>query len=182
MTGIGVNSARRLLTVVAVATTVLAGCGVGVPVVTEPACRAHQFPTPFDRVPPCSGPEVLLAAVAGLFAYDPATGVDPPTTFDRVRPLMSAPFQAKAAASVWVLSPVTIVDWNSWVKRGVTMRSEVAITGDDHPPDTATTTARVLSVRLAPANMTPIVFAVYSRAVRVSAESAWLITDLRMPS
>lgn len=164
-----------------VATTLL-GCSPHDRPLITPLCEAEPFPPPHAEVPPCSGVDVLHGSVGTLYRIDPATGIDPRRAFDTARPLMNPAFtvQAGIGASMW--SPITVTQWQAWAEDHITVASTVEVTSDDHPPDTATSTARVLAVRLIPAGRAPVDFAVYARATRRGAESRWLLADLKVLS
>ena len=100
--------------------------------------------------------------------------------FEATRPLMRAAYSAdtRVGASLW--SPITPAVWQDWVDYHVPLRTEVRLTGDEHPPDTATSSSRVLSVTLTPAERTPIVFAVYARSTRQGSQRPWLLAEMQV--
>ncbi|MFD3510085.1 hypothetical protein [Nocardia sp. NPDC058666] len=167
-------------TVFAALVAATAGCSTDPERVIEPGCGADPFPPPYAEVSPCSAPEVLHAAVTTLYQLDPIAGLDARSMFEAAEPLMRAAFAADARVAVSMWAPITTVQWQDWVARRVPLRTDVRVTDDDHPPDTATSSSRVLSVRLTPADHTPIVFAVYARSTRLSAERAWLLADVQV--
>ncbi|MFE7718578.1 hypothetical protein ACFU44_06000 [Nocardia rhizosphaerihabitans] len=147
--------------------------------VVEPACRATAFPPPHDGVHPCSAPEVLHAAVSSLYGLDPLAGRDASATLAAARPLLQPAFAAEARGGMHGCAPISAMRWQDWIDEKVAVSTEVRVRADDHPPDTATSSSRVLSVTITPTGQAPIVFAVYARAVRQSTENAWLLADLR---
>ncbi|WP_043661443.1 hypothetical protein [Nocardia thailandica] len=85
-----------------------------------------------------------------LYRLDPAGGLDPRVVFEAARPLMSGQFAVTAGPGVSMWSPITVTEWQTWVDDHLTVTSDVKVTADDHPADTATSTARVLAVHLTP--------------------------------
>lgn len=150
--------------------------------VVEPICRAEAFPPPLDGVQPCSAPEVLHAAVSTIYALDPILGRDTRATLDAAGPLLRTAFAAQARVGVSMWAPITPGQWQSWVEEKTAVSSEVAVHTDDHPPDTATSVSRVLSVTITPTGQAPIAFRVYARATRHGSESAWLLAELQVMS
>ncbi len=162
------------------ATTAVIGCSTTATRVVESGCGADPFPPPHTEVPPCSAPEVLQAAVETLYDLDPIVGLDTRSMFEAARPLMRPAFAADTRVGVSMWAPITTAQWQDWVDRKVPLRTEVRLTADDHPPDTATASSRVISVTIIPAAETPIVFAVYARSTRLSADRAWLLAEVQV--
>lgn len=148
--------------------------------VAEPACRADSFPPPHSHLHPCSAPEVLHAAVSTIYTLDPILGIDARSTLEAAGPLLHGAFAADARVGASMWTPITTGQWQDWVDQKVALSTEVRMRADDHPPDTATSSSRVLSVTITPTGQAPIVFAVYARATRQSTESTWLLADLRV--
>ncbi|MGW5440551.1 hypothetical protein [Nocardia asteroides] len=171
-----------LSSVLVLAATSLLGCSAHDRPLITPICEAEPFPPPHAEVPPCSGVDVLHGSVGTLYRLDPAAGIDPRSAFDTARPLMNPAFAVRAGIGVSMWSPITVTEWRAWVDAHITVASTVEVTADDHPPDTATSTARVLAVRLIPAGRAPVDFAVYARATRTGAESRWVLSDLKVLS
>ena len=165
---------------VVLAATAASGCSTADAPVVEPVCSAQAFPPPHTEVWPCSASDVLRAAVTTLYQLDPVVGLDARSMFEAARPLMRAAYSTdtRVGASHW--SPITVDLWQDWVEHHVPLRTEVRLTGDEHPPDTATSSSRVLSVTLTPAERTPIVFAVYARSTRQGSERAWLLAEMQV--
>lgn len=162
------------------APTAVSGCSTADAPVVEPICSAQAFPPPHSEVWPCSASDVLRAAVSTLYQLDPVVGLDARSMFEAARPLMRAAYSTdtRVGASLW--SPITVALWQDWVEHHVPLRTEVRLTGDDHPPDTATSSSRVLSVTLTPADRTPIVFLVSARSTRPGSERAWLLAEMQV--
>ena len=131
---------------VVLAATVVCGCSTADAPVVEPVCSAQAFPPPHSEVWPCSASDVLRAAVSTLYQLDPVVGLDARSMFEAARPLMRAAYstETRVGASLW--SPITVDLWQDWVEHHVPLRVEVRLAGDEHPPDTATSSSRVLSV------------------------------------
>ncbi|MFD4429814.1 hypothetical protein [Nocardia sp. NPDC058497] len=175
-------SRHVLPSVLLAATTALVGCTAQDRPPVTPSCEAEPFPPPHAQIPPCSGVDVLQGSVGTLYRLDPSAGIDPRSAFDTARPLMSPAFVVHAGPGASMWSPITVSEWQAWVDARIAVASTVEVTADDHPPDTATSTARVLAVHLTPAGGSPVDFAVYARAIRSGAESRWLLTDLKVLS
>ncbi|MFD5179426.1 hypothetical protein ACFWM1_26705 [Nocardia sp. NPDC058379] len=150
--------------------------------VLEPACGAAAFPPPYDRIRPCSAPEVLQAAVSTLFGLDPLAGRDASAGLAAARPLLQPAFAADARLEMTGREPISTEQWQDWVARKIAVSTEVRVLADDLLPDTASSTSRVLSVTITPTARAPIVFTVYARATRHHSESAWLLAELRVLS
>ncbi|MFD4351553.1 hypothetical protein ACFWPX_03290 [Nocardia sp. NPDC058518] len=165
---------------VVVAATAASGCSTADVPVVEPVCSAQAFPPPHTEVWPCSASDVLRAAVTTLYQLDPVVGMDARSMFEAARPLIRAAYSTdtRIGASLW--SPITVALWQDWVEHHIPLRTEVRLTGDDHPPDTATSSSRILTVTLTPAERTPIVFSVYARSTRHAAERAWLLAEIQV--
>ncbi|MEU4413322.1 hypothetical protein [Nocardia salmonicida] len=144
----------------------------------EPVCSAEAFPPPHSEVWPCSASDVLRAAVTTLYQLDPVVGLDARSMFEATRPLMRAAYSTDTRVGTSLWSPITVASWQDWVEHHVPLRTEVRLTGDDHPPDTATSSSRVLTVTLTPAERTPIAFSVYARSTRQGPERAWLLAEM----
>lgn len=139
------------------------------------------FIAPFDRVDACSAESVMTAALTTAFSYRPAEQITAHAAFDTAAPLMDSTFAARAEPAAAVLAPITPVMWQRWAEHGVTVTASVRVTGDEHPPDTATDAARVLAVTQRPSdNSPPIEFTVYARAGRSGPGKAWRITQLEV--
>ncbi|MFD4433263.1 hypothetical protein [Nocardia sp. NPDC058497] len=106
--------------------------------------------------------------------------MDARSTLEAARPLLRGAFAADARVGASMWTPITMGQWQDWVSKQVAVSTEVRVRADDHPPDTATSSSRVLSVTITPTDQAPIVFAVYARALRQSTENAWLLADLRV--
>ncbi|MGC4989887.1 hypothetical protein [Nocardia salmonicida] len=171
--------ATTVVIVLAVATAV-SGCWTADAPVVEPVCSAEAFPPPHTEVWPCSASDVLRAAVTTLYQLDPVVGLDARSMFEAARPLIRAAYSTdtRVGASLW--SPITVDLWQDWVEHQVPLRTEVRLTEDDRPPDTATSSSRVLSVTLTPADRTPIVFSVYARSTRQASERGWLLAEIQV--
>ncbi len=128
----------------------VAGCSAHDRPLITPTCGAEPFPPPHAQIPPCSAVDVLHGAVRTLYRLDPAGGLDPRVVFEAARPLMSGQFAVTAGPGVSMWSPITVTEWQTWVDDHLTVTSDVKVTADDHPADTATSTARVLAVHLTP--------------------------------
>ncbi|WP_051194505.1 hypothetical protein [Nocardia jiangxiensis] len=139
------------------------------------------FRVPFDRVDACSARSVMTAAVATVFSYRPAEHVTAQAAFDNAASLMSPDYAARAEPAAAVLAPITPRMWQRWADGGVIVTAGVQVTGDDHPPDTATSGARVLAVTQRPSdNSPPIELIVYARTQRADPVSGWRITQLEV--
>ncbi|MEV0768520.1 hypothetical protein [Nocardia salmonicida] len=170
-----------VMAAVLAAATAATGCSKYDARVVEPGCRADPFPPPDSAVPPCSAPDVLRAAVSTLYELDPVVGLDARSMFEAARPLMRAAYTTDTRVGVSMWAPITVGDWQDWVSRHVALSTEVRLSGDDdHPPDTATSTSRLLSVTISPADQPPIVFVVSARATRQTSVSAWLLADVQV--
>ncbi|MGI5219458.1 hypothetical protein [Nocardia sp. CA-290969] len=148
---------------------------------TAEGCAAARFTAPYEQIDPCSAELVLQAAVAATFRYRPADDPDPRAAFARARPVVQDRFaeQADPAAAVW--APITTSQWQRWRDQQTPVTTTVHITGDDHPPDTAATTDRVLAVRIQPAHEPAVAFTVYANATR-SPCGPWLLSGLGVQS
>jgi len=160
--------------------TAVAACG------HEPAARGGRaceavFPAPYERVDACSAVPVMTAGVRAMFSYRPADQGSPQAAFQAAEPLMDNAFATHAAPAAVVLAPVTAAMWQQWAQRGVSVTAVVQATADDHPPDTATSAARVLAVTEQPGDASPpIAFTVYARAGRTDPATGWRITGLEV--
>ncbi|MEV5835384.1 hypothetical protein [Nocardia sp. NPDC052112] len=172
----------RALVVTAATSTVLgAGCAHEPAIGNETACTATAFAAPYTTVDPCSGEAVLRAAIAAVFTYRPETQADQRVAFQLAKPLLEPEFAAAGESAATVLTPITAARWQQWRTQHVGMTATARITGDDHPPDTATSMSRVLAVDLHPGDASPAMgFAVYAHATRSGLSSPWLVSALEV--
>ncbi|MFF3224090.1 hypothetical protein ACFYV7_14960 [Nocardia suismassiliense] len=128
----------------------------------------------------CSAESVLLAAVRTIFGYLPSEQPDQRAAFRAARDLIDPAFAQQGEASALVWAPVSAPQWQQWRRDGIEITTLVRLTEDDHPPDTPTTAARVLSVQLHPAEPPSIELAVYARAHRTTTTAAWQLAGLEV--
>lgn len=178
------NTATLAVTAaVTAAAGLVAGCtpNTGAPTLVEAtACRAVPFVDPFSNMDPCSAEAVLAAAVGTVFSYRPHEHADPRAAFRAAHPLMDSRFAQEAEPSALVWVPISGKRWQQWLSDSTEITTSVRVTSDDHPPDAAHHAVRVLAVDLHPARQAPIRFAVYARAHRASASSAWLLSGMEV--
>ena len=75
-----------------------------------------------------------------------------------------------------MLDPLAVADWASWRGAGVAVAATARIAGDDHPADTTTRFARVVTVTQQPSDRSPPrELAVYITATRTSPAAPWLV-------
>ncbi|WP_433664652.1 hypothetical protein ACQPW1_22430 [Nocardia sp. CA-128927] len=158
------------------------GCGQEYDTGAEVTCSAARFAPPHHNVDPCSGEEVLQAAVAAIFGYEPTVHADPRAAFRTAMPLMTPEFADRAEAAAPVFSPITAATWQQWRTDAVTVTTSARLTDDDHPADTASAISRVLAVDLRPSDdsTTAVDFAVYTHASRTSSAGAWLVSGMEV--
>lgn len=174
------NHTTFLAAAVVVAAFAATGCGTSpAPDQTErgDVCPVAGFAAPYEHIDPCSAPAVLQAAVAAIFDYRPAGDRGPRAAFTRARPLLQDRFatEAEPAAGAW--APITTGQWQRWRDQQMPISTNVMVTGDDHPADSAATADRVLAVRMHPAQEPAVVFTVYASATRISG-GPWLLSGL----
>ncbi|WP_280215832.1 hypothetical protein [Nocardia cyriacigeorgica] len=145
-------------------------------------CGAAKFDAPYESVEACSAEAVLVAAATAIFDYRPFEQRDQRAAFRSARPLMTREFATRAEQAALVWAPITTSDWQHWATHATPITTTVRPTGDDHPPDTPTSTQRVLAVELQPAAQPGIEFAVYAHATRTDHEKGWLLADLGIRS
>ena len=94
---------------------------------------------------------------------------------------MNPDYAARAEPAATVLAPITPEMWRQWASAGVVVTAGVQVSGDDHPPDTGMSVARVLAVTQRPSDTSPAIeFTVYARTQRADPVSAWRITQLEL--
>ncbi|MFF0458418.1 hypothetical protein [Nocardia africana] len=151
----------------------------------ENGCAGARFEAPFTAVDPCSAESVMSAALQTMFTYRPADGVDPRHAFDAAMPLLDPDFARSGAPAAIALAPVTPDMWQHWRGQHVTVTATARVTADDHPPDTASRAARVVTVSMQPSDTTPalrlVVFAVAHRT-QTSAGGRWLLANVQVAS
>ncbi|WP_249643847.1 hypothetical protein [Nocardia sputi] len=143
----------------------------------DDVCPAAGFATPYEHIDPCSAEAVLQAAVAAIFDYRPAGDTGPRAAFTRARPLLHDRFatEAEPAAAAW--ATITTSQWQRWRNQQTPITTNVLVTSDDHPADTAATADRVLAVRIHSAQEPAVAFTVYAGATRISG-GPWLLSGL----
>ncbi|WP_051025358.1 hypothetical protein [Nocardia aobensis] len=150
----------------------------------ENSCAHAGFEAPFTAVDPCSAESVISAALQTMFTYRPADGVDPRHAFDTATPLLDPEFALSAPAAI-ALAPVTPDMWQHWRDQHVTITATARVTADDHPPDTTSRAARVVTVSMQPSDTTPalrlVVFALAHRT-QTSAGVRWLLANVQVAS
>lgn len=151
----------------------------------ENHCEIVGFEPPFAAVDPCSADSVTSAALATMLTYRPAEGLDPRRAFEAAKPLLEPEFARSGAPSAIALAPVTPDMWDGWRDQHVTVTATASTTADDHPADTASRAARVVTVNLQPSDNTPalrlVVFAVAHRT-QTSAGVRWLLSNVQVAS
>ncbi|MFI6217020.1 hypothetical protein ACIBCD_33900 [Nocardia brasiliensis] len=180
------NTARTRfgLAVSGIAAMIAGGCSPQPAAEHQPAavaeCATPGIEAGVAGVDRCSAESVLHAAITTIFSYRPHEEADQQVAFRSARELTTPSFahQAQPAALVW--APVTTQQWQHWRDEGIAITTAVRLTCDDHPPDTATSANRVLSVRLQPGDEPFVVFAVYARATRASTTASWLLAGLEV--
>ncbi|MFE9328229.1 hypothetical protein ACIHDR_43420 [Nocardia sp. NPDC052278] len=173
---------RALVVVAAMSTTVLAaGCDHEPAIGNQTASTATAFAAPYTTVDPCSGGAVLAAAISAVFTYRPDIQADQRVAFQNAKPLLTAEFAVAGESAATVLTPITAARWQRWRTQLVSVTATARTTGDDHPPDTATSMSRVLAVDLYPGDTIPAMgFAVYAHAVRSGLSGPWLVAGLEV--
>ncbi|MET7772081.1 hypothetical protein [Nocardia sp. NPDC005366] len=150
------------------------------PVVTGSDCGTEGLAAPFEQVDPCDPEQVLTAALRAVFGYRPDVQADPADALDAARPLLDDRFAADAAASALVWSSVTTALWQQWRHDRVPVVTTVRVRPDDHPPDTATQVARVVSVDIDAPVSDPGAFAVYATATRIGTGTGWRLSGVQV--
>ncbi|WP_181063667.1 hypothetical protein [Nocardia nova] len=132
---------------------------------------------------------VLVAAATALYSYAPAVDDNAAQAFDRACPLLSESYQHNVGESVAGLARYTGATWHQWQEQNAVITATAAIAADDHPSDTPTSHARVLTitqtVHAAPPDDTrttdiapPRPITVYAVAGRTGSTARWQITKL----
>lgn len=149
----------------------------------ENACARARFDSPFTAVDPCSAESVMSAALQTMFTYRPGEGLDPRHAFDAATPLLEPELARSGAPAAITLAPVTPDMWEHWRDQHVTVTAIARTAADDHPADTATRAARVVTVSMQPSDNTPVlrlvVFAVADRT-HGRAGAGWLLSDVQV--
>ncbi|MFE9575303.1 hypothetical protein ACFYO1_02870 [Nocardia sp. NPDC006044] len=159
----------------------LSGCAPTPDIQTRTVAQCGtQGLEPAGEVDLCSAEAVLLAAVETIFGYRPSDQPDQRAAFRAARDLIAPGFAEQAEPSALVWAPISAQQWQHWRRDRIEIATLVRLTRDDHPPDTPTTTARVLSVELRPGDQPPIGFTVYARAARTTTTAAWQLTGLEV--
>ncbi|WP_216917775.1 hypothetical protein [Nocardia noduli] len=177
------NSRYTTVALTALAAITATGCATQVPadpIGNGTTCGATGFDAPFEHVDPCDPEQVLTAALRAVFGYRPDVQADPADALDAARPLLDDRFAAGAAASALVWSPVTPAVWQQWRRERVPVVTTVGVRPDDHPPDTGTRVARVVSVDIDAPVSDPDAFAVYATATRAGVTTAWRLSGLQV--
>ncbi|WP_107657522.1 hypothetical protein [Nocardia suismassiliense] len=162
---------------------VLSGCGTQTP--AQPPrpvsqCGTAGIEPATGETDVCSAESVLLTAVRTIFGYRPSEQPDQRAAFRTARDLIDPEFAQQGEPSALVWAPVGSDQWQQWRRDGIEITTLVRLTRDDHPPDTPTAAARVLSVQIRPADQPSIGFAVYARAHRTTTTAAWLLAALEV--
>lgn len=167
--------------VLLVGLALIGGCATdsaGLPDIHRTDCRAASFAAPFDHLDTCDGEAVLTAAVTAIFTYRPEEQTSPADALHAALPLLVEDFAAGAETGAMVWGPATTADWQRWRRDGVPVGVAAFVRADDHPPDSATRIARVISVDLQTPEPDPPVFAVFATATRERAGSGWRLSGL----
>jgi len=130
---------------------VLAGCGSST-IETPPAPTGAPAPSCTAGVDSATGadlcdPEsVMTTAVSVLYSYHPATQPQKGVDIDSAATLLDPGYTSRLGVSYSALAPVTGNTWEQWKAERATVSADAAIGSDDHPADTDTAIARVVSV------------------------------------
>ena len=129
---------------------------------------------------------VLVAAAQVLYSYAPVVDDSARQAVDRARPLLSRAYQQQVGTSTTAMTRFTGSTWQRWRADRAVITATAEMGGDDHPPDTATTHPRVVSVTqtvhaITPAGPTATArkpIALYMVAGRTDTTAAWRVTQL----
>ncbi len=196
--------ARTVACVLAVgALATAAGCGehpaprAAPPTVFPPPVSVSAHPAPTYPGPGCwsvtrtddHDPDAVLTAVAcTLYTYSPAEDDSAATAFDRARGLPSRSYQQGVAASRTGLARYTVATWQQWVQSRAIVAASAVVAPDDHPPDTDTHHARVVTVTQSvhpqpggtntsrPPESQPAPIVLYMAAARSNPADGWAVT------
>ncbi|WUA09279.1 hypothetical protein OG225_06205 [Nocardia sp. NBC_01377] len=149
---------------------------------SEQHCRETGFAAPFNAVDPCDGEAVLTTALVAVFGYRPVEQADQRDTAAAAQPLLTARLAEQAETSAVTWGPVTATVWQRWREERTSVHTHVRVSHDDHPPDTATTLARVAVVELDATGAAPTTFPVYATVSRPGPATGWLLSGLRVLS
>ncbi|WP_063014238.1 hypothetical protein [Nocardia kruczakiae] len=120
-----------------------------------------------------------------MFTYRPAEGLEPRRAFEAATPLLDPEFARSGAPAATALAPVTPDMWGRWRDQHITVTATAHATADDHPADTASRAARVVTVSMQPSDSTPalklVVFAVAHRA-QTGDGARWLLSNVQVAS
>jgi hypothetical protein len=148
-------------------------------------CARTRFDPPFTSVDPCSADSVTATALETMLTYRPAEELDQRRAFEAATPLLDPEFARSGAPAAIALAPVTPDIWDRWRDQHVTVTATARATADDHPADTASRAARVVTVSMQPSDSTPalklVVFAVAHRA-QTSNGGRWLLSNVQVAS
>ncbi|GAB93460.1 hypothetical protein [Gordonia rhizosphera] len=110
----------------------------------EPGPTSQPRACPTGQV--CTAEQVMVAALEEVFSYR-GTDRDPAAAAaDRAAELLTPTYRAAAAGSWSMLAAITGSQWAQWTASGATVVASARLLSDEHPPDTAATTARVARV------------------------------------
>ncbi|WP_299577478.1 hypothetical protein [uncultured Williamsia sp.] len=110
----------------------------------QPGPTAQPRPCRDGRI--CTPDQVMVAALDEVFTYRGADTDPAQAAADRAADLLTPTYRASAAGSFSMLAPVTGNQWAQWKATGSTVVASARVLSDEHPPDTATSAARVARI------------------------------------
>lgn len=109
---------------------------------------------------------------------NPGARIDRAAAQGLVEPTFAA--DAKLSAPVW--APIPARQQAQRGSDGKLVSVATRITGDDHPADTPTSAARVVSVELEPGHEQRIRWAIYAQVSRTDPRAAWRLSGIQVVS
>lgn len=94
----------------------------------------------------CSADQVIVSALEAVFTYR-GTDISPAdSAAARAGDLLSPQYRTAVDGTWSLLAPITGAQWAQWKANRATVTATADVLSDEHPPDTATSAARVATV------------------------------------
>lgn len=114
------------------------------PLTMQPGPASSTSPCPSARI--CTADQAIVAGLQAVFSYRGADTDPAASAAARAGDLLSPTYRASVDGTWALLAPVTGAQWAQWKAERATVTARADVLSDEHPPDTATSAARVATV------------------------------------
>lgn len=110
----------------------------------QPGPTSSTSPCPAGRI--CTADQAIVAGLQAVFSYRASDSDPAGAAAARAGDLLSPQYRASVDGTWALLAPITGAQWAQWKAQRATVSATARVLSDEHPPDTATSAARVATV------------------------------------